>query len=258
MAPGVQRANELANRLAREIEEWGGQSDIKKSAHWQQLHSDYQDLIFELHQAKGVEGFRPGTAEMLHDLTGDVDPTSYFRNATPGILRAAQNMTEDLNAEAAIKGYDGPPIKFADTSKLPPAERRPIDSINEQLSTKVDPLSKKSDPRDRAWQVAESGDPTKAAAFEPTLLEDPFVKRSVSVGVPPSQLQIFDQLKTRALGDDVALRNEAINAISEQATNGRTKAIRDYSSRLLKDVATESFEADQRRQDLKSEASRVR
>lgn len=118
MLSGAARVNDHANQLARDIATLGGSSDTLNSADNQKVRADFKALILGMHEAEKIEGFRPGTADMLQEMLGGASPTSLVRDARAGILRARDNVNSDLNVEAKVGNYDGPPIQFADTSRV--------------------------------------------------------------------------------------------------------------------------------------------
>lgn len=118
--PYVNRVNQLANQMARDIADLG---TLDKSSHLatakhQRLMSDREALIFALHGSEGIEGFRPGTADMLTELLGGVDPDKWGRDATAGILRAKDNINADFTEKLHGAGWDGNTYSPPDTSKL--------------------------------------------------------------------------------------------------------------------------------------------
>jgi hypothetical protein len=194
----------LADKLSREIKKNGGQSDLRKSPEWQQMKSDYQDLVFALHGAKGIEGFRPGTSELLHELTGGVDPTSFLRSAIPGIQNAKQNVVEDLNATATAGGYDGTPIQFLDTSAPPPPARTELGELAKTAA---------ADPSDDSENAEYNiGIPSGAASSDETA-------HAIDTGIPPVQLGALHRLQ-----------EALINPATTQAARAELKGLIDKAA----------------------------
>jgi hypothetical protein len=107
--PYVNDVNRLANQMARDIADLGvldKSSRLATSKH-QRLMSDKKALIFALHGAEKIEGFRPGTSDMLEDLLGGVDPDKWGRNATSGIQRAKDNINAAFTEQLVNAGWDG-------------------------------------------------------------------------------------------------------------------------------------------------------
>lgn len=220
MAAATTNVVRLADKLTREIRKNGGQSDLRKSPEWQTMKSDYQDLVFALHGAKGIEGFRPGTSELLHELTGGVDPTSFLRSAIPGIQNAKQNVVEDLNATATAGGYDGAPIQFVDTSNPPPPAKTEIGELARTAA---------ADPEDDN-SMGGNGEynfhiPAEAASSEESA-------HAIETGIPPVQLGALHKLQEALFNPSTEKQaRAALNGLIDKAAD---PAVSNWAESVLK------------------------
>lgn len=130
MTQPVNTVNRLTNQMARDIADLGmlDKSSTLATAKHQRLMADRESLIFALHGAEGIEGFRPGTADMLKELLGGVDPDKWGRDATAGILRARDNINDMYTGELHQAGWLGDRYSPADTSHLD----EPVSTTNEK------------------------------------------------------------------------------------------------------------------------------
>lgn len=227
MLAGAANVNRLSDSLSREIGEWGGQSDITKSPHYQAIKSDYQDLVFALHEAKGVEGFRPGTSDMLHELTGSVDPTSFMRNATPGIQRAKQNVTDDVNQFAVSKNYTGKPIKFPDMSRPAAPDKTAVDELHAQATAKDSYDSQ----ADQEFTMRR----THTSPGDGRYIQDAFgdaspdMTEALRADVVPSKLFAIKRLGEALNNPDITSSDPKKAAAAKSASTAARKALKDAS-----------------------------
>lgn len=250
MAAGAKKVARLSDALTREISEWGGQSDIKKSPHYQTIKSNYEDLVFALHEAKGIEGFRPGTAELLTKLTGEVDPTSFFRDATTGIKQAKQNVTDDVNDSATTALYNGPRIVFNDLSAPPAQVETPADKQDKVLTQNFgasDVDERALDADNRAFTIAaRKGVTTAPSANRADYAEaqglSPLATRALDNGVAPIQLQAFDDLEGDIKGSDDVARAKAVERLEQVRKGSKSSAVRAYAKGLIEEASSTVLE----------------
>jgi len=250
MAAGAKKVARISDALVREINEWGGQSDIKKSPHYQQITSLHKDLIFALHEAKKIEGFRPGTGEQLEELTGGVDPTSFFRDATPGIKAVKQNITDDLNDEATTALYKGPRIVFNDLSAPPAQVDTPADKQDKVLTQNFgasDMDESALDADNRAFTIAaRKGVTTAPSANRADYAEaqglSPLATRALDNGVAPIQLQAFDDLEGDIKGSDDVARAKAVERLEQVRKGSKSSAVRAYAKGLIEEASSTVLE----------------
>ena len=250
MVSAADSVNQKANRLAKEIKEWGGQTDIRKSPHYQDIMADYNDMFLAVHDAKGVKGFRPGTLEAMKEMASGVDPTSFIRDATPGIQRMKQNINEDVtNRLRRDAGYKGPDYAPVDTTDLGPPTKSDIEehaSAIQGSTLGVDATNQvnHNDADDQEWldvmpPALRMGQFSPDAATSRALadklangISSPLVEQAVRAGLVPSQLKHFNALEAAASGRDPTARDQALSQLNDLANNGPNGAIRDYAAHL--------------------------
>lgn len=120
---GVDTTSQFIDQMVSGIKKYGGASKYFKSPEWQTAQANKESLLFALHQAYGVEGFRPGVLEQMEKALGGQDPTAYAvlqSNAVPGLEAAKKAVVAHFNANLRSKEYTGP--EYSPEAAPPPAE----------------------------------------------------------------------------------------------------------------------------------------
>ena len=108
--------NRLIGQMVRGIKDHGGESDYLKSREWQNMQSDLESAVAELHDAYGITSFREPTMKFFEKMaTGGVNPTSFVYDATAALEHSNQNLQNKVNERIAARGYDGPRFGWQDT-----------------------------------------------------------------------------------------------------------------------------------------------
>lgn len=120
---GVDTTNQFVNQMTAGIRKYGGSSEFFRSPEWQTMKANNESLLFALHQAYGVEGFRPGVLEQMEKALGGQDPnkiTVLQTNAIPGLEAAKKAVNAHFNSNLRAAGYTGEEYSPADVK--PPDE----------------------------------------------------------------------------------------------------------------------------------------
>jgi len=128
MVAAAQAYNRLVGQMARGIADHGGESTWIKGKEWQKMKSDLQSATAELHDAYNITAFREPTVKFFEEMaSAGVDPTSFVRDATGALQESNMNLQAKVNEKLGALGYNGAPVKFADTTKLPEPTKTPED-----------------------------------------------------------------------------------------------------------------------------------
>lgn len=100
---------QMRNEISRGIEAYGGENDYFKSAEWQQQKSRQAMITAGVSKALQLGALDDGTTKLAEQLAGGVDPTSFWRDARPGLDQLVSNMSTKLNKDMNSSGYDGKP-----------------------------------------------------------------------------------------------------------------------------------------------------
>lgn len=236
MIAGANEVNRLTNQLAREIKDWGGQSDTIQGPKWQKIQSDKEALIFALHATSGIEGFRPGTAEMLDKLAGNVDPTSFLKTATPGILEARDNVNSSINATlgtmpGGFKGRYEPP----DTSTIAPPRLDELDELGQTLNG-----NGKVAPKNAAEVSAQANEgmgtsPIQGAYNASKYLSDRIAGKASTI--PDSQMDAFHGLQLALTAGNAKQQQKATQILSTLVDKAPTVELQNYAAWMLQNNA---------------------
>lgn len=120
---GVNTTNQLIDEMVGGIQKYGGSSKFFKSPEWQAMQANKESLLFALHQAYGVTGFRPGVLEQMEKALGGQDPTAYAKiqsDAVPGLETAKKSLNVHFNANLRSAQYTGE--EYSPPNLSPPEE----------------------------------------------------------------------------------------------------------------------------------------
>lgn len=210
---GVDVVNQFVDQMAEGIKEHGGESAFFKSSDWQRMMADKESLLFGLHSAYGVEGFRPGVLEQMEKALGGADPTSFFRNATSGLLEAKKLVNKHFDAKLRAASYTGETY----SPEPAPALGGPLADLTEKTAAEI---GADAEPGavgrgvDRIFYPAGPPD-RESAAFEGAAGE------SGPTGLSPKATQqVIDLAKRYATGTP-ATRERVINTLAVPLAGGR-------------------------------------
>ena len=112
--------NRLVGQMIRGIREHGGESDYLKSRDWQNMQSDFEAAVAELHDGYQITSFREPTVKFFEKMaSGGVDPKSFIYDASSALQRSNQNLQAKVNERIQARGYDGPKFGWQDTTNPP-------------------------------------------------------------------------------------------------------------------------------------------
>lgn len=228
---GVDMVNDFVNQMTEGIARHGGESSFFKSGDWQEMMANKESLLFGLHQAYGVEGFRPGVLEQMEKALGGVDPTSFFRDATPGLVAAAKavNSHYDLNMRAA--GYTGDKYEpFQRSGKAPSVA--PGDLAFQDVLR--NPLDKDTSRTARELRVEPQKGETSSMYI--ARLKSAYAETG---GLLPSQKQVLDTY-AQVIADPKAKPEQkkiASESLSKAAVDAQTEGVRSYAEQLQTQLA---------------------
>lgn len=237
---GIDSVNQFVNQMSRGIDEHGGASKFLQSPEYQSMIANKEALKFALHQAYGVEGFRPGIFEELDKALGSTDPTSFLRSAVPGLKTARDavnaNFTNKLRVmDERFKGE----YKPEDTSS-PPA---PGDTVDDK-QLKIILGDRKDDPGAVFDPVTGKYEPKIAGMYH----VDPDFKGDAPLAETRSVIAVGQQYPNLGAGQAALLRINAEQlkspdqvvakhaaAVLDAATRADNSDVRDYAQQLLTD-----------------------
>lgn len=107
---GVDVVNSMVDQMISGIKDHGGATEFFKSPEWQIMQANKESLLFALHAAYGVEGFRPGVLEQMEKALGGQDPTKitvFEHNAVPGLQAAKKAVNTHFDANLRAANYTG-------------------------------------------------------------------------------------------------------------------------------------------------------
>ncbi len=139
---------QMRNEIHRGIAEHGGESDFFKSEAWQRQKSRHTFIQGLVKEALELGALDKGSLQFAKDLSGDVDPTSFWRDARPGLDQLVDNMTSKLNHDMGAADYTGKPYKPPHAGNLPPPKADAVDAAYKKAKTS------------KYGQTIEEGDPS--------------------------------------------------------------------------------------------------
>lgn len=152
----VDQVSAIVDDMVRGIKEHGGESDFLKSADWQRIQSQKATLLNELRKGYDMGTLDKGALEIAEQMLGGVDPASFVRNASPGLIAARDTMVAKFNAGLRAGGYEGPAYKPPDLTDLPGATSSTSDRGFRDL---IDRVPGKAYPGATDWGQFDAGAP---------------------------------------------------------------------------------------------------
>lgn len=221
---GVDTVNEFVNDMSRQIKANGGASKWLQSPDFQKMMAKKESLIFALHQAYGVAGFRPGVLEQMEKALGGTDPTSFFRSAEPGLKAARDSLNRTFTAQLRVMDprFKGE-YKPEDTSSpAEPSKTEAAMAIEDALKRPAEVLE--SNPGKRELEFGEQTSPPTASPRERSA---PYLNQLAASGnVLPSVRQNIATWGAMLDVPDQAARAEAIlKKIAETSDSPETAAL---------------------------------
>ena len=219
----VDTINEFTNRMVRGIAEHGGESQFFKSAEWQQMTADKTFIANALRVSNGMGTLDKGSMEAIEAMMGATDPTSYWQNASPGLLQARNNTLAAYNNRLRSQNANVEEYKPPDTSK----PMAPTSSAGDSLQKTALTPAVETDPAQNRRDLGVSGD-------EGLLdLVDKFQGGAVG-GMMPSKKQALDTLYALSKSTDAKVAEEnrlRLKAVAESKTSD--PKVSEYANTLL-------------------------
>ena len=228
--------NRITNQMRRAIEDHGGESSFIKGEQWQNMMTDLQAATAELHDSYGITSFREPTVQFFEKMaTGGVDPTSFVRNASSALKRSNENLQAKINE--MITNYDGPPIKWADTSAPPPPVDRPEDKLDKLVASKRgDDPGAVYQPETGTYAPKVTGmykiDPDAPPTAPPATARD----KQVAAEYPKMGAGQRAALETFALwasSPDPTMRDRGVQHLADAVKNANESDVKAYAQQLL-------------------------
>lgn len=242
--------NRLIGQMVRGIKDHGGESDYVKSKDWQNMQSDLESAVAELHDAYGITSFREPTMKFFEKMaTAGVDPTSFVRDASAALERSNQNLQAKVNERIQARGYDGPQFGWRDSS-TPTAPTR----TDEDKLFKVAAGSRSNDPgavynpKTGSYDPKVSGyysiDPDAPSTVPAAGVEDKRIAREYP-RMGPGQKAALDTFAAMARSNDPELQKRGFQHLEELARPGTADkpilanedGVRSYAQELLNRAA---------------------
>jgi hypothetical protein len=104
--PALKNAISAIDRLTRFADEYGGASETVRGKQWQELTGTKAFIIPELSKGFSLGALDQGLVDQADKMLGGADPTSFIRDAAPGLKNARamlQNKANALLKNAGIK-----------------------------------------------------------------------------------------------------------------------------------------------------------
>lgn len=112
----VDSINQFVNDMTRGIKSHGGESAFFKSADWQRMQSQKAFVLNNLRTANAMGTLDKGAMEVTEMMLGAADPTSYWQDASAGLLAGRDATNAQFNAKIRAMGYTGEDYRPVDTS----------------------------------------------------------------------------------------------------------------------------------------------
>jgi len=236
---GVDVVNALVDQMVAGIKEHGGASAFFKSPEWQTMQANKESLLFALHAAYGVEGFRPGVLEQMEHALGGQDPskiTVLSHNAVPGLQAAKKAVNAHFDANLRAQQYTGE--EYSPESAI---DGEPLPKLSGRTGVESQP-----GPLDR--QVAELREGTSALLHPLDDSPQPGTTPDLGPSVGPTGLSPDDTAKVQEMirrynKGTPATKEKVLAAIAAPLTAGRPSLntgvlglLRDDSPELYKQV----------------------
>lgn len=208
---------QMRNEINRGIAKHGGESDYFKSADWQRQKSRQSMITAGVSKALQLGALDEGTTKLAEQLAGDVDPTSFWRDARPGLNQLVDNMTAKLAKDMGAQGYDGKPYVPPNLS-IPgaPPTKSTIDQLSEGAQSRN--FVERHEGSIRFGGNTGIADMQKAAGDR-------------------ARMQHIDALAFAADNPDPGQRDAALAALERAANDGPTDATKQYARAVLDRIA---------------------
>lgn len=149
----VDSINQFANDMVRGIKEHGGENAFFKSEAWQQMQSKKAFIMNNLRVANKMGTLDEGAMKVTEAMLGAADPSSYWQDASKGILTGRDASLAQFNSTIRSQGYDGPDYKPPDVAQPGEATSSVADVAQKEALT---PLRAQDTPEGSAAHIVQT------------------------------------------------------------------------------------------------------
>jgi hypothetical protein len=116
----VDTINDFVGQIARGIKDHGGEAAYFKSDAWQRQRSRIAFAKNAIRVGQKMGTLDAGSDKLMDEMAGAVDPTSFWRDASAGLVQMRDNLVTGFNYRLKSQpGYDNHEYKPPDTTSLP-------------------------------------------------------------------------------------------------------------------------------------------
>jgi hypothetical protein len=148
---GLDTISQMRNEIARGIAEHGGESDYLRSDAWQRQKSRYAQILVNASKTLELGALDEGAVKIAEQMAGDVDPTSYIRDARAGLDQLVDGLSARFNAKMLSQDYTGAPYEPKKATNLPPPKTDVVDKAYKELSKSYAGQSETGRDRPEGW-----------------------------------------------------------------------------------------------------------
>lgn len=130
----TQKMRTTVDRLKGMMEDGGGASEILGSKEYQTIVADVAKLDLQNAVALGLGAISSDDGKFLIDRRGGNDPTSFVKNAIPGLEHMVKGQEVDVNTEMTGMGYTGPDWKPVRENKVVARETPSTDLVSKAVN----------------------------------------------------------------------------------------------------------------------------
>jgi hypothetical protein len=237
MIAGATAYNRLVGQMVRAIHDHGGESTWIKGPEWQRQMTRLQSATAELHDAYGIIAFREPTVQFFEKMaTSGVDPTSFARDASAALEESNQNLQAKVNEKIGALGYNGPEIKWTDTTSPPPAAETPDDKQLQVIQGGAPDPGAVYDPTTGRFAPKIGGmyhvDPDAPSAIPPAVVQAEAAKGRQYPDVPSGARALLETNAAQLQDPDPSVSGHAA-MILDAATRSSIAGVREYAQQLL-------------------------
>jgi hypothetical protein len=209
---------QMRNEISRGIERHGGESDYFKSADWQRQKSRHALVVAAITKALQLGSLDEGSVKMAEQIAGGVDPTSFWRDARPGLDQMVNGMAAKLSKDMRSQSYTGQQYAPPNNSKRGEV---PTDSLVDELH--------------KGAQARNFGERHAGVIGAGGGIQSVNVAKLAGDG---ERFQYVNALAFAADSPNEEQRAKAIIALEDVIENAPTDATKAYATRVLAKVRT--------------------
>lgn len=221
----VDTINQFTNEMIRGIAKHGGESAFFKSDDWQVTKSKQGFVANALRVANKMGTLDAGSMAAVEQMMGAVDPTSFWADASAGLISGRDASIAQFNNTLRSMNYTGPDYRPPDTARPVAAKKDASDKTQAHIMadpTRIDgaEMFREIEARRRAGDVG--GD----SQIIGRILRD-------NGGMLPSQRKALAALADDLNGKDKAKRSRARQSLVQAAGKAEAEGVREYATGIL-------------------------